>query len=123
MKTTDTFRLIARQAKQRMKQGYWEDANNSQKICLHSSSLLKNSIERNLYSDYHIGLPLSNEEEMYNKVCEIFRTDSAESALGQLIDKKYYNSISAHEQERYVLYMAKIYRKLKCRYLLENKNY
>lgn len=129
--TRDNFRNLATEAKKRMKYGYWtsiltsrkveiDDAKKSGKGTDNIYSYYRNKVMSDFYRDC---LPVSDEEVMYCKVCQILDSeDNVTNILGLLMDKDYYNKSNTEERARYVLNLSKLFIKMKQRYLVEKRN-
>ena len=87
---------LAKQAKRRMK-----NYNNGGIQHLSYASLA--------YSD--------NDQTLYEKVCKMLEDDRIIiNPINELIDKKYYDSLSIESKQRYILDLSDKYRKMKERY-------
>ena len=87
---------LAKQAKRRMK-----NYNNGGIQHLSYASLA--------YSD--------NDQALYEKVCKMLEDDRIIiNPINELIDKKYYDSLSIESKQRYILDLSDKYRKMKERY-------
>ena len=87
-----TLRGLARQAKNRMKNGFWNE-------CLDDLTALMEKAKAG-----------EKEDEFYLKVKTLLTTEGEVSdAIGRLTDREYYNSLSYEEKQRYTLALSEKY--------------
>ncbi len=120
-------------AKQRMKMGYWQRMQaerdrmlgataDSSKIEL-ASALRKSEFER--ANNRALGDDFARREErLYMKVREILdRDENVTDPIGQLMDKKVYDSLDDANRQRYILELSSKFRELRERYYKEKTKY
>jgi len=64
-----------------------------------------------------------HEQELYDRVCKLL--DSKEviiNPIQELIDRKYYNSLTLDAKQKYVFELAEQYKKMKLRYIQEHEH-
>ena len=61
------------------------------------------------------------EQELYDRVCKILdREDVVINPIQELVDKKYYNSLSLESKQKYIIDLTEKYKDLKMRYFREH---
>ena len=97
-KETNALKVLAKEAKNRMK--------------MYARSSLHNPYKT---------IVMSKEDcELYNKVCKILSRDNiTTNPINELIDKEYYERLSPDARQRYILYLSDKYLALKARYYQE----
>ncbi len=122
------LKSMARQAKARLKSGYWVDRKEKLKACLERSGGSKLCVDevKQYFSVAERSLKKYADEEdresrLYPIVCDIIESDDGLNPLGRLIDREYYESLDFAEKQRYVLELSDIYKKLSERYLAERE--
>ena len=116
--SSSTFKEYAKRAKERMKNGFWENAKqnlqhekevaatlglNQRKVC--EEQRLK--LQRQIY-DYD---GFCEEEEFYQRVVQILTSEEIVSnPLMRLADQKYMESLSPKEKQTYISKLAAKYR-------------
>ena len=96
-----TLKQLARNAKYRMKTGYFAEE------CISKDTLP--SIDK-------------EEKRIYEKVIEIFNNDEpVTNPLGILIDETLFENLSPIDRERYVLELSKLYVRMTEKYLKERE--
>lgn len=61
------------------------------------------------------------EQELYNKVCKILDRDEVViNPIQELVDTKYYNSLSLDAKQKYIFELSEKYKQMKERYELEH---
>lgn len=64
------------------------------------------------------------EKELYNKVCRILSSDQIViNPIKELVDNKYYNSLSLDAKQRYIYELSEKYKEMKLRYEREHAQY
>ena len=115
MEESKSLKQYAKEAKQRLKTGFWqrynknltEDIKKAQDNGVSISKVKEYYAERVL-NDIKRGEDL--EEEFYKKVKTLLDTEGEVSdALGRLTDKDYFNSLSYEEKQRYTLDLSEKY--------------
>ncbi len=113
MSQTQTFRALARQAKTRMKNGFWEDCKEDLGERMEKAKEL--GLNESKAGRYFIGqvsksLQGETQDEFYLKVKEMLLKDGEVSdAIGRLTDKEYYETLSYEEKQRYTLSLSERY--------------
>lgn len=120
-----TFKQYCREAKKRLKQGFWQkyhDDLNSQ-LALAEEAGLSVSKVKEFYVERvsdNIRNVTDQNEEFYLKVKKILDEEGEISnAIGRLTDKEYYQTLSYDEQQRYNLELSERYLKAVERYKKE----
>ena len=124
---TSTLKNLAKEAKDRIKSGYWEksfqEKDNSLKLAktngVNESTVTKYYREK-VISD--LRNKNSEEEAFYLKVKEILDSvGEVSDILGRLTDKEYLNSLLYEQRQRYLLSLSENYRKALARYKKEKE--
>lgn len=122
-----TFKALAKQAKQRIKSGYWEKSfqEKSESIKLAKSNGVNESAVTKYYREKVIS-DLKNknteEENFYQKVKQILDNfGEVSDILGRLTDKEYLSTLSYEQKQRYLLSLSENYRKALARYKKEKE--
>ena len=113
-----TFKEYARRAKERMKNGFWEQAKLDMQTERQVAATMglnqhqvgeesKRKLQRQIY-DYD---GFCEEEEFYTRVVEILdSTEIVSNPLMRLADQKYMESLSPKEKQTYISKLAAKYR-------------
>lgn len=119
-----TLRMIARDAKKRIKNGFWNECKEKK-----ASSLIeakKMGLNESKAERYFMGRVSETvngkkpEDEFYLRVKEMLERDGEVSdAIGRLTDKPYYDSLSYEEKQRYTLSLSERYLRALERYKRE----
>ena len=126
MEEQKTFKQYCKEAKKRLKNGFWQDYRaNLEKELLHAKEA---GISESKVKDYYvckvsgeIKRSDESEEEFYAKVKKILDTEGEISdAIGRLTDKEYFATLSYEEKQRYCLELSERYLKAVERYRREN---
>ena len=113
MSQTQTFRALARQAKSRMKNGFWEECKEDLDQRMEKAKEL--GLNESKAGQYFIGkvsksLQGETQDEFYLKVKEMLLKDGETSdAIGRLTDKEYYETLTYEEKQRYTLSLSERY--------------
>ena len=108
-----TFKALARQAKSRMKKGFWEDCKEDFSKRLEKAKEL--GLNESKAGRYFLGkveesIAGEKTDEFYLKVKEMLLKDGEVSdAIGRLTDKEYYETLSYEEKQRYTLSLSERY--------------
>ena len=108
-----TFKALARQAKERMKKGFWEDCKEDFSLRMERAKEL--GINESKAGRYFLGkveeqIAGEKTDEFYLKVKEMLLRDGEVSdAIGRLTDKAYYETLSYDEKQRYTLSLSERY--------------
>lgn len=120
-------------AKQRMKMGYWQkmqeerdrmlsETENRAQIEL-ANDLRRREFDRNnkmaLGDDF-----TEKDEKLYSKVRDILdRDENVTNPIGQLMDKRLFDSLDEANKQRYILELSNKFRELRERYYKEKTKY
>ena len=102
------FKSVAKEAKLRLKQGFWQNyRNNLQEELVRAK---KEGMNESLVERYFAGKVTctvkggQDDEEFYEKVKALLLEEGEVSnAIGRLTDREYYDSLSYEEKQRYTL--------------------
>lgn len=120
-----TLKQCCKEAKKRLKQGFWQKYHSDLQRQLNTAEDkgLSVSVVKEFYSqkaNQVIKNKESMEEEFYSKVKELLDSEGEVSnAIGRLTDKEYYNSLDYNEQQRYNLELSEKYLRAVERYKKE----
>ncbi len=120
-----TFKQYCKEAKKRLKQGFWQKYHTELQTELVRAEQAGISVSKvkEYYNEKVSGTirnGLKEEDEFYKKVQKILDEEGEISnALGRLTDKKYYLTLSYEEQQRYNLELSERYLKAVERYKKE----
>ncbi|MBO5954571.1 MAG: hypothetical protein J6Q13_01225 [Clostridia bacterium] len=65
-----------------------------------------------------------HEQELYEKVCKILsREEIVINPIKELVDYKYYNTLSLEAKQKYIFDLSEKYKSMKIRYENEHKNF
>ena len=113
MAQTVTLRALARQAKIRVKNGFWEDCKEDLNERLERAKELginESKAGRYFKDKVSAGILGETQDEFYLKVKEMLLKDGEVSdAIGRLTDKAYYETLSYEEKQRYTLSLSEKY--------------
>lgn len=108
-----TLRSLARQAKTRIKNGFWDERKDEFDLQMEKAKEQGlNESKAGRYFRDRIGENLSGgkEDEFYLKVRELLlREGEVGDAIGRLTDKTYYATLSYEEKQRYTLELSEKY--------------
>lgn len=117
MEAQKTLKQYAKEAKQRLKNGFWQNyhKNLSEELVKAKNSGITESAVKEYYS-YKIIEKIKNvqdeNEEFYNKVKELLEKEGEVSdAIGRLTDKEIFDKLSYEEKQRYTLSLSEKYLK------------
>jgi len=64
-----------------------------------------------------------HEQELYERVCKILDSETVViNPIQELVDHKYYNSLSIEAKQKYIFDLSEKYKQMKERYLHERQN-
>ena len=64
------------------------------------------------------------EQELYDRVCKLLNSNEVViNPIQELIDHKYYSSLSLEARQKYVFELSEKYKEMKIRYIKERDNY
>lgn len=88
------------------------------KMRLRSYNKGKSVFEQIPYAKSCLG---EREQELYNRVCKILDRDEVTiNPIQELVDKKYYDSLSLESKQKYIIDLTEQYKRLKSRYIREH---
>lgn len=129
-KTMNELKRRALLAKQRMKMGYWEQMMKDREKLInevgstYEGQKMVSDYQREKYNrEFNVTVNrfTSKDEQLYEKVCEILRSDEfVINPIARLIDKTEYDNMDSEARQRYVLELAAKFRELKERFYKEN---
>ena len=110
-----TLKQYAREAKKRLKQGFWQDYRKNLDNEIVKAEQAGVSVSK--VKEYYAGIVSSNikkvdedKEIFYRKVKKLLEEEGEVSnALGRLTDKEVYGNLSYEEQQRYLLCLSEQY--------------
>lgn len=120
-----SLKQYAREAKKRLKEGFWQNYSNNLKQELERAE--KIGVSASKVKEYYtskvsenIKRPTDDGEDFYLRVKELLsREGEVPDALGRLTDKEYFESLSYDEKQRYTLSLSEKYLKAVERYYKE----
>ena len=66
----------------------------------------------------------THEQELYNRVCKLLEKEEVIiNPIQELIDYKYYNSLSLEAKQNYVFELSEKYKQMKLRYIKEHEHF
>ena len=108
-----TFRALARNAKERMKSGFWAECQQdvSKKLEMaREQGLNESKAGRYLKAQVENVIVGAKEDEFYLKVKRMLLEEGEVSdAIGRLTDKAYYDTLTYEEKQRYTLNLSERY--------------
>ena len=120
-----TLKELAREAKGRMKKGFWQDCKQEleNNLCgAREKGLNETRAERYFTDKIAQSLQGGKEDEFYLRVKELLLTEGEVSdAIGRLTDKEYYEKLSYEEKQRYNLSLSEKYLRALERFRRENE--
>lgn len=120
-----TFKDYCKEAKKRLKTGFWQDhyKNLDEELERAKNNGLSPSLVKEYYAkkvSQNIRNSKNSQEEFYLKVKEILdREGEVSNVIGLLTDKAYYQTLSYEEKQRYTLELSENYLKALERYKKE----
>lgn len=125
------FKSIAKEAKNRLKNGFWdkveeekikaiEVAKQSGKNVVQAESTFMKNLANKIKNDA-IGIPLSEDEVFYQKVCKIMEADEViTNPLSHLIDHSVYDNLGERGKQSYILKLSGRFAEMKRKYKKEH---
>ena len=108
-----TFKARARQAKERMKKGFWEDCKEdlSQRLERAKEMGLNESKAGRFFAErLNAQIEGKQEDEFYLRVKKmLLENGEVSDAIGRLTDKAYYETLTYEEKQRYTLALSERY--------------
>ena len=125
--SNSTLKVLAKQAKNRIKSGYWQKSLQEKNESLEYAK--NNGLNTSTVAKYYKEKVISDlknknteEEIFYQKVKQILdQYGEVSDILGRLTDKEYLNTLSYEQRQRYLLSLAENYRKALQRYKKEKE--
>ncbi len=122
----DRLRLLACDAKGRLKNGFWDEMKDKRSLALRNAE--KQGISR-LYVDECLQACIgerirkynSEEDELYESVKEMMDDGEVVNPIGRLINRARYERMDAEARGRYVLELSETYQRLVERYQREKR--
>lgn len=120
-----TLKDLAREAKSRLKSGFWQDCKQDLQNNLTSArekGLNETRAERYFADKITESLHGEKEDEFYLRVKELLlREGEVSDAIGRLTDKEYYEKLTYEEKQRYNLSLSEKYLRALERFRRENE--
>ena len=122
MEERKTLKQYAKEAKRRLKNGFWQnyEKNLEEKISMAKEAGVSPSKVKEYYADMiseNIKSNKDEDEEFYRKVKKILDEEGEiYNAIGRLTDKAVYDALSYEEKQRYNLSLSEKYLKAVARY-------
>ena len=108
-----TLKMLAKEAKMRMKKGFWRQAQeelDSERTHAREKGINESKLTR--YFHEKVGAKIKGEspDEFYMKVRDMLLAEGEVSdAIGRLTDREYFATLSYAEQQRYTLELSERY--------------
>lgn len=113
---TETIRVLARKAKQRIKDGFWKDCKENVGASVEKAKeqgLNESRAERYFLGKVSASISGEKEDAFYVRVKKLLEEEGeVGDAIGRLTDEEYYASLSYEEKQRYTLSLSERY--LRC---------
>ena len=108
-----TLKMLAKEAKLRMKKGFWKECEEElacERTRAKRSGINESKMERYFAEKVTTRIRGESPDEFYLKVRDLLLTEGEVSdAIGRLTDKEYYMSLSYAEKQRYTLELSEKY--------------
>lgn len=108
-----TLKSLAKEAKQRMKKGFWKDCEeklDSERTYAKEQGINESKMERYFAQKVTDKIKGEQTDSFYLKVRELLLKEGEVSdAIGRLTDKAYYETLSYSEKQRYTLDLSEKY--------------
>ena len=127
MEERKTLKEYCREAKKRLKQGFWKtyhedlraELDRAEEVGVNASKIKSYYNEKFNNSVKNVNV---SEEEFYTKVKSILDAEGEVSdAIGRLTDKEYFNTLTYDEKQRYILNLSERYVRAVERYRKEKE--
>lgn len=123
-KEQESFKTLAKKAKMRVKKGFWQqcEENVNEKLKIAKDEGINES-KAGAFLKEQVSASLSpvKEDAFYLKVKNLLETEGEVSdAIGRLTDKRYYESLTYEEKQRYTLEISSKYLRALERFKREN---
>lgn len=114
-KNINTFKCLAKEAKKRMKSGYWDDFDRRLQNKIDDAKTEGNNPSK--VKEFYVNRQLkevngkrSEDEDFYNKVkLLLLEYGEVSDAIGRLIDKDIYENMTYEQRQRYTLEISNKY--------------
>lgn len=114
-KRTGNFKSVAKEAKNRLKSGFWENCKSELSDELaraRDAGVSESRASRYFAGKIHYTLRGGDDDAFYEKVKEMLLSEGEVSdAIGRLTDRAYFDSLSYEEKQRYTLTLSERYLK------------
>ena len=91
------------------------------KIRMRNFNKEKSIFEQIPYAKACFGL---REQELYDRVCKLLeREDVVVNPIQELVDRKYYNTLTIDAKQKYIFELSEKYKEMKNRYELEHNKF
>ena len=124
MEESKTLKQYAKEAKNRLKTGFWQE--HRKKLDEDLLKAKENGVAASRVTEYYSRLAVENvknvndDEEFYKKVKKLLdECGEVSDALGRLTDKDYFDTLSYEQKQRYSLDLSSKYVLAKQRYYKE----
>ena len=108
-----TLKSLAREAKMRMKRGFWEKCERDLEECrrdARAQGISESKMERYFVGKVSDAIRGETPDDFYPKVKKLLLEEGEVSdAIGRLTDRAYYDSLSYEEKQRYTLELSEKY--------------
>ncbi len=108
-----TLKSLAREAKMRMKRGFWEKCERDLEECrrdARAQGISESKMERYFVGKVSDAIRGETPDDFYLKVKKLLLEEGEVSdAIGRLTDRAYYDSLSYEEKQRYTLELSEKY--------------
>lgn len=108
-----TLKSLAREAKMRMKRGFWEKCERDLEECrrdARAQGISESKMERYFVGKVSDAIRGETPDDFYLKVKKLLLEEGEVSdAIGRLTDRVYYDSLSYEEKQRYTLELSEKY--------------
>lgn len=108
-----TLKMLAREAKQRLKKGFWENCEkelDQRREMAREQGISESRMERYFVGKVSDSIRGETPDEFYLKVKKLLLEEGEVSdAIGRLTDKAYYDTLTYEEKQRYNLELSQKY--------------
>jgi len=108
-----TLKSLAKEAKLRMKKGFWkacEEELNIERSHAREQGVSESRMERYFTQKVTTQIRGEKPDEFYLRVCDLLLSEGEVSdAIGRLTDKEYYDTLSYEEKQRYTMDLSERY--------------
>lgn len=121
----DDIRVLARAAKQRLKNNFWEEFRKNLdegKTLAREKGISETKVKSTICGRVQKEIKGEKQDEFYLKVKNLLDSEGEVSnAIGRLTDREYYDKLSYEEKQRYTLELSAKYLKALERYKKEKE--